>query len=528
MVHVEFRFPGGRFHATPWGHHVNEGLIEWPPSPWRLIRAFIATAYTKLWVTDPVPEEHPLRKLIADLAAQTPSYSAAPCVATHSRHYMPLGGMDGKTTLVLDACAVPGSEPLVVSWATDLDSVCLDWLTRIVGAIGYLGRAESWVEGRLLSVRPNVPDDHWITPHEDGMNKGPGWEQTSLLAPASVDDYARIFEEFSRQVDAAYPLPDGKKKPSEALLKKRSTALSPYPADLFDCLTRDTAFFQLHGWSQPPGSRRVLYWRPTHSLTTAPSRVSRSVAHPKPVEAVLLALASDTRQHEVLPLLSRALPQAELLHRALVRKAGKGLPINCPVLTGKDDNGRPLTGHQHLHILPLNLDAREPGRLDHFLLWAPMGIDAQAQRAILALRKTWTKGGEKPLFVTVAGMGSLKDFQTLLGNHVLGPSRVWISRTPFVPPRFIKKRGANTVEGQVRSELLSRNLDAKVELLGRDEVTRGYLHRFVRTRRGSGKRPPQDLFFGLRLTFAETVTGPLALGYASHFGLGLFIQIVKP
>lgn len=522
MIHLEFRFPGGRYHATPWGHHVNEGLVEWPPSPWRLVRAFIATAYTKLGVTDPVSLEHPLRKLVAALAAQTPSYLAAPCPATHSRHYMPLGGKDGKTTLVLDTCAVPGAEPLIVSWAVELDEVCLELLNQIVGAMGYLGRAESWVEGRFIPATPDVPDDHHMTPHTDGMSKGPGWEQTSLLAPTSADEYARLFEEFSRQVDATDPLPEGKKKPATALLNKRATALAPYPTDLFDCLTRDTSFLQMHGWSQPPGSRRVLYWRPSHSLTTAPARTARSVIEPKPVEAVLLALASDTRRHEVLPLLSRALPQAELLHRSLASKVGNGLPVACPVLTGKDAAGTPLKGHRHLHIIPLNLDASEPGRLDHFLLWAPMGIDAQAQLAIFAVRKTYTKGGEKPLFVTVAGMGSLQNFQPLLGKKALGSSRVWISRTPFVPPRFVKKRGVNSLEGQVLSELASRSLSAKVELLTRDEITERHLHRFVRLRRAGEKQPPQDCFYGLRLTFEEPFHGPLALGYASHFGLGLF------
>lgn len=524
MIHIELRFPGGRYHATPWGHHVNEGLVEWPPSPWRLVRAFIATAYTKLGVTDPVPEDHPVRKLVAALAAQAPSFSVAPCPGTHSRHYMPLGGKDGKTTLVLDTCAVPGSEPLIVSWPVDLNESCLDWLNRIVTSMGYLGRAESWVDGRILSSQPNAPADHQIVEHKEGSNKGPGWEQVSLLAPTSVDEYARSFAEFSRQVDATHPLPEGKKKPTAGLLKQRAAALSPYPVDLFDCLTRDTSFLQMHGWSQPPGSRHVLYWRPSHSLTTTPVRVRRNTSEPKPVEAVLLALASDTNQHEVLPLLSRALPQAELLHRSFVSKVGNGKQISCPVLTGKDANGKPLTGHQHLHIIPLNLDAREPGRLDHFLLWAPMGIDAQAQRAILALRKTWTKGGDKPLFVTVAGMGSLQDFQLLVGKSVLGPARVWESRTPFVPPRFVKKRGGNTVEGQVQSEITTRlGVSAKVELLTRDQITQAHLHRFVRVRRAEGKAPPQDCFYGLRVTFEAEVSGPLALGYASHFGLGIFV-----
>ncbi|WP_438041345.1 hypothetical protein [Sorangium sp. So ce128] len=34
------------------------------------------------------------------------------------------------------------------------------------------------------------------------------------------------------------------------------------------------------------------------------------------------------------------------------------------------------------------------------------------------------------------------------------------------------------------------------------------------------QRPPIAASLGLRLTFAEPVRGPIALGYASHFGLG--------
>ncbi len=37
-VIIKLTFPAGRYHATPWGRHVNEGVAEWPPSPWRLLR----------------------------------------------------------------------------------------------------------------------------------------------------------------------------------------------------------------------------------------------------------------------------------------------------------------------------------------------------------------------------------------------------------------------------------------------------------------------------------------------------------
>ena len=41
-VIIKLKFPAGRYHATPWGRHVNEGVPEWPPSPWRLLRALVA------------------------------------------------------------------------------------------------------------------------------------------------------------------------------------------------------------------------------------------------------------------------------------------------------------------------------------------------------------------------------------------------------------------------------------------------------------------------------------------------------
>ena|GEM_PF-6598726 len=45
MLALAFTFPGGRYHATLWNRHVNE---EWPPSPWRILRALIAVWHRKL------------------------------------------------------------------------------------------------------------------------------------------------------------------------------------------------------------------------------------------------------------------------------------------------------------------------------------------------------------------------------------------------------------------------------------------------------------------------------------------------
>lgn len=526
MTRIVFRFPGGRYHATPWGHHVNEGLIEWPPSPWRLLRALIATAFTKLGVPDPVPPEHPLRRLVAALAGELPSYVLPPGIATHSRHYMPLGVFDKgreKTTLVLDSCVVLGAGRLAVVWGLDLDPECRALLADIVAHLGYLGRAESWVEGSMLAESDALPIGDRAVPHADGIAPGRGWEQVSLLAPVAAVEFAAWRVDAEARVTAQFPTPEGKRTVPQPVLAKRQKAMVPYPADLFECLTRDTAWLQKHGWSQPPGSRRIIYWRRSDSLATTPPRQPPRHREPEPLAAALLALASDNRHGDALPLFSRCLPQAELLHRALVGIAGAGERNAPAVLTGRDASGSRLEGHRHLHILPLCLDRDDDRFVDHVLLWASMGLDAEAQRTILGLHSIWTKGADD-LRVTVAGMGSLADLTHAVGKGILGPASTWVSRTPFVPPRFVKKAGANTILGQVQADLASRGLpQATVEILPRQETVVRHLHRFVRVRRSLEKAPPQDCFVGLRLTFTDPVPGPICLGYASHFGLGLFV-----
>src|SRR5690606_31726285 len=130
VMYVGFTFHGGRYHATVWGSHVNEGTVEWPPSPWRLVRALIATGYEKLGWSQVPPVG---RRLIEKLAAELPSYWLHPEVTTgHTRHYMPEGGvakLDEKkgvwnrsTSLVIDAfVTLPYDEiGLVVGWDVEL------------------------------------------------------------------------------------------------------------------------------------------------------------------------------------------------------------------------------------------------------------------------------------------------------------------------------------------------------------------------------------------------------------------------
>jgi CRISPR-associated protein Csb2 len=221
-----------------------------------------------------------------------------------------------------------------------------------------------------------------------------------------------------------------------------------------------------------------------------------------------------------------------MLHKALVSKLGFGDSTSCPELTGRDDAGRPLQGHRHAHILPVDLD--QDGHLDHIVLFAHQKFGPIAQQAIRSVKRTYTKGGVGELQVALAGSGSLESMRRLPGSlgrsvdRLLGLGAVWTSETPFVPPRHAKVRGSNTVEGQVLAELNTRGFpEAEVIVLPWDSRTRG-LRWFVRRRSGRSPQPAVDEGYALKLVFNQLVSGPICLGYASHFGLGRFAAEAEP
>jgi len=250
----------------------------------------------------------------------------------------------------------------------------------------------------------------------------------------------------------------------------------------------------------------------------------------------LLAISTASRNKSALPSITRTLPQAELFHRAIVGRVAKGQRVDCPEITGKDADGNALkNGHQHAHILPLDLD--NDGHLDHILIYSSMGLGDAAQTAIRSMKRTWTKGGVGDLQTSLVGRGDLECLRQLPESllpqidKLMAPpekSQTWISATPFVAPRHIKRNGKNTLLCQVNAELASRKLPAatEVEVLRPGGELNGVnvqkLRHFKRVRQHGSSPPPSDTGFALRLVLQSPINGPLTLGYGSHFGLGLF------
>lgn len=501
MLCMLFEFTAGRYHATPWGHHVNEGLVEWPPSPWRILRALLAVGYTKLGWSQ-VPND--MRALVEALAAELPTYRLPPATVGHTRHYMPVKGWKlglQQTSLVIDAF-VCAQGPLGVSWPVTLSPSQQQLLRALLERLGYLGRAESRVRARLVSNH-DLPEAREVS----CQRQDPDDEPVRLLAPLPPTEY----EAWRRDYPQA-------------------------PSDLLAALQMETTELEKGNWSLPPGSREVVYWRPADAIFPY-SRVRKdkdadSGEGVVSANAALFELSTD-RKRDILPLMERALPTMALFRRALLSKLSESKLAACPELTGKDEQGRPLkSGHRHAHYLPLSLDPPNRGRIDHVLVYVPMGFGRAAQGALRRLRKTWAKGIDD-IAVTLVGVGDISSFRKVGGVPLLelGKSTVWKSRTPFIPPRFLKPSGKDSLDGQVRAELRHRGVP---ELAAPPSVTlptaqsragleaRWFRH-FIRTRQDSRVSGPPTGLFHLTLTFQESVTGPLCLGWGSHFGLGLFV-----
>lgn len=485
---LSIEFLAGRYHATSWDHHVNEGTVEWPPSPWRLVRALLAASY-KLH-----PEEPPkaVRRTLEAMLVE-PHYAVPPATMAHTRHYMPT---DDKPMKVFDAFVAPAGR-LEVHWpAVELDREQLVTLDRILGALTYLGRSESWIEVRRVAA---LTQEVNCVPAADGS--------LDLWAVQPASEYGSWRARWNAE---------------QAELPKKQRR--DVPEDWWGVVHLGTGQLFKDGWSRAPGTRRVRY----RFMPAQTPRRSRSAIRRAP-SAARFELAS-----AVLPRLTQALPVGERVRVALLKWSD-----GHPVFVGRGPTGDIQRGHSHAWFLPADDDA--DGLLDHVLVFARSGFDAAALRALERLRRVWGHGGHD-IELTLVGLGSQEELGGLRRDArirarcpQLGSARVWESHTPFIPPRHTKRRGGqirDTPAEQVALLLQQHGLpNAVIHPLSARELalprppTPIDWYRFRRVRTSGGGRRGDGRGYGFRLRFDAEVSGPIALGYAAHQGLGQFVAI---
>jgi CRISPR-associated protein Csb2 len=512
-VSVSLTFPGGRFHATPWGHHVNEALPEWPPSPWRFLRALVYVWKRKL---PPRVYDSAIITVITELAKTWPTFHLPPATLGHTRHYMPT---HGKRTKVFDAfiSLAPDAE-VVFHWPDANLTDGRQTLALLLSQLGYFGRAESWCSARLLSDF----DSKRINCEPRSAVVGEESVRVLIADPATWNKWA---------------------------FKDRKIIRPDPPWNLL----AETADLHLERWSDPPGSKWVNYARRADCFAPRPAPRSLSPGNPETAYIAARFVIDVAEGRRPLPLVTETLPLAETVRAALIGLHHRRTGYHSRAFTGKDEEGKPLETHDHAFYLPTDED--NDGRIDHVTIYAAGHFSRNDVSALDRLRTlSFGKDGEAD---EDANSGRRRTTHRLLlvgldqtkppNVSVFGPSApVWLSATPYIAFRHVKQRGKNRdhrgfIPLEAMPDFIKHvfaedwNQRADLGHLPKPEIEFipdphthkqfGWRYRSLQFRRARN-RPGDDGYsrpFGaLRLKFPEAVVGPISLGYACHFGMGAF------
>ena len=475
MLAIKFTFTANRYHATQWGRHVNEGVLEWPPSPWRILRGIVATWRRTL---PDIPGDR-VEPMLGALASEYPKFHLPPASTGHTRHYMPYNeGARERTTLVLDPfVAIQPMRSLFAVWPdVELDTQQRGDLERILRNLPYLGRAESWVNAELASEHPE-PNSYAL---DNGMLPGGDLEVIRMLVP------------------------------------HRHIGLKG--------LEVETSELRDKGRIDPEGAHWYPYVRKRDCFTSfRTDRPRRTVRDANPT-VVRFALSG-----KVLPMAFDTLRWGELARQAAMSKYGKQNDgAVSEALSGKDKSGKPLKGHPHALYLPTDEDG--DGRLDHLTVWAVGGLDPEEFQAVVSVQELNRGSGRDPLQLAYQANGREGDFIDV--SRLFGKSKRWRSLTPYVLTRH-SKRDSDSPKEQIEREITLRSPDRRLRSVKlepprtRIEPIRSGLSdgfrpfEFFRYRQGGGSNAGGA--FNFELEFEEPVSGPIALGFACHYGLGLFV-----
>ena len=489
MLAIRFTFTGNRFHATQWGRHVNEGVLEWPPSPWRILRSVVAT-----WRrTRPDLATDRVIPILEAMASERPKFKLPVASTGHTRHYMPYNeGARERTNLVIDSfISIKPKDPMYVLWP----NVELTWQQRadldgILRNMPYFGRAESWVEAELALAFPGEVNSFSI---ETGAIPEGDWEIVRTLTPRTQIGLKELEVETSELRSGGRIDPEGAEW--WAYVRKR------------DC------FNELRRHVPPPPDRG------------------------EGAQVVRFALAG-----RVLPMAFDTLRWGELARKSAMSKYGDQND-RSPILSGKDASGTPLKGHGHAFYLPT--DENGDGRLDHLTVWTPGRLTAREFQAIVSVSTLNPGRHREPLQLVYQSHGAASDYVGV--SPLFDSCRLWRSLTPYVLTRHVKFRGPRDENG--RREMVDspqEQIVREVSLRWPDEPNvrvdvHGTRKRIAPMRKGqSAGFRPFDYFvykqgggsngggvFNFEIEFDNPVSGPLALGFACHQGLGVFIPSVE-
>ncbi|MCY3841417.1 MAG: type I-U CRISPR-associated protein Csb2 [Gammaproteobacteria bacterium] len=459
MFALAFRFPAGRYHATPWGRNVNEADVAWPPEPWRLLRTLIAIYWRKgdhvRW-----PEEA-LHRLIERLAETPPVYRLPEgAVHTHTRHYMPQRAR-GKTTLVFDAfLRMPEQASMVAAWpdvALDADMFALG--ADLAEAIGYLGRAESWTECEALDMWDGEPNCRRV---EAGLAGTPVRLLAALPPAIYRNERERLIHNERQRIVAGAKKPPSERQVENQLkraFRSKPSGRDTLPERLADALALDTADYQDRRWPRPPAAQEILYTRAEEAAPVVAPRPHRRRSVPSASRAGMPTLARYLLAGRPRPRIEDTIRIGELMRLAALAQfgwrldgsSGRRVPKAPWEISGHGVDGRPLRDRTHRHAFWFPEDADSDGLIDHVSVFVSDGIHRDVQAKLDRITRLWVDrkqrtddedvqgSGTEEWRLALEGFGKPSDFSE--SASIFDRSRTWRSATPFLAAGHLKSDG---------------------------------------------------------------------------------------
>ena len=170
--------------------------------------------------------------------------------------------------------------------------------------------------------------------------------------------------------------------------------------------------------------------------------------------------------------------------------------------------------------------------IDHLIVYCRHGFSGEACRRLDRLSRLWLahgraneegERGRKEWRLALEDIAAPEAFGEV--SALLRSSRTWTSVTPYLMP-WHAKRNFGVVE-QITRETERRDIFpglTNVTVPDQNALSKRAI-KFHRIRSRRGLSQPDTLGCFVTLTFAEPVMGPLALGFACHYGLGLFAAV---
>lgn len=502
-VVVEVDLLAGRYHAHVWGDsQFAMSGPEWPPSPWRLLRA-TASAWFE---TRPAPSTTTERDDLIEKLGRCPAPEMwLPVTAFREVHYyQPL---EHKRALHHDFFAVPAGGRFYFAFDVSLSEGQRSLFDALLGRLQYLGRAESRSRIRLCEDVTNPPQGFFrVVPRERAV--AGGWSPCRVLC-ASMDREFRASDLWTSRTVAT-----GKKA------RKVDAEDSPgTPVHLVDALLSDHK-------PLPDGALWVEYARPERSIVhevppTHARRVSTSGS------AEITSLVFRLCRRIPIPLVD-TVAVARAYRDAAVRSFRTGAAgVHSCMLTGREQDGSVEREHRHLYYLP------QPGtgslEISKLVVRVPSGMSLSQGEldALMIVERIHIRRNDRyPI--------------TVIPEHIDGDrsvaSRRWSSLTPFLPPLRHRLGRTDTVPEAQIAAFISESCGLKPLRVsavhgpgGAGTRTPVRAHEYGVAGHGSRSSRPWRFTNRLGHWFTVEFDAPVvvgtALGADAHFGLGQFTAI---